>query len=283
MLFDDNDVPPAFPLLAVHTPRLGKGLDKVAYRATVGGDDLALKILHTPVDDDVEDFDQATATERFNREILGMQLTNCPHIVKVLDSPQIREIKGKKYVWYTEPFLAGGTLHDRLRTGPLPPAEVHELAHCLFEAVEAMWAQKFVHRDIKPKNIAFRGDGTPVLIDLGIALFTDMASITSTSLVGPGTDVYAAPEQFDIKRLANIDFRTDLFQIGIVLVECLTGQHPFKGSANYYLSLTNFDPRSLDSVPMTDGLQRVIPRLLSSHQGRRFRLPEKALRTLEGP
>lgn len=281
--FSDADVPRAFPEFTVQTPNIGEGMDKVAFRATFESEDLALKILHEAVSDDAEEFDEDTATERFHREILGMATANCPHIIRVVHEPQLRVIGTSKHVWYTEPYLSGGTLFDRLKAGPLAADEAHYLAQCLFKAVDAMWnsESKFVHRDIKPKNIGFLADGTPVLIDLGIALFTEMSNITSTSIVGPGTNTYAAPEQFEIRRLANLDFRTDLFQIGIVLVESITGKHPFKASSNYFESLKAFDPTTLDSVELTPGLKRVIPRLLEAHQGRRFRKVEKALEELE--
>lgn len=283
MQFTESDVQQAFPELMVDLPHVGKGGDKVAFRATRDGETLALKILLEPLDDDVEDYDQEQATERFRREMIGMAATDCPHIIKVIDEPQLRAIGGKKYVWYTEPYLENGTLQNRLKTGPLTPDEVHELARSLFLAVEAMWGceHRVVHRDIKPGNIGFTADGIPVLIDLGIARFTLMSSITSSSVVGPGTGLYAAPEQFDIKRLANIDFRTDLFQIGIVLIEAATGTHPF-ASGDYWTNLNNFDPSTLDSIPMTEGVRRVIPRLLASHQSRRFRRADMPRKTLDG-
>lgn len=284
MLFTGSDVQAAFPEMTVALPHVGKGGDKVAFQATRGAESVALKILLEPVDDDAEDFDQALATERFRREMLGMATTECPHIIRALDEPQLRVIAQSNHVWYTEPYLEGGTLYGLLKQGNLTPAAAHDLARCLFLAVDAMWGSvhRFVHRDIKPKNIGYLADGTPVLIDLGIALFTEMSKITSSSLVSPGTRGYAAPEQYDIKRLARIDFRTDLFQIGIVLVEALTGTHPFEGSPDYWTSLNNFDPTTLDSVQMTEGLRRTIPRLLASHASRRFRTVEMALKSLDG-
>jgi len=285
MRFTEVDVQQAFPEMTIDLPYVGKGGDKVAFRASRDVDALALKILLEPIhNDDAEDYDQELATERFRREMIGMAATDCPHIIKVIDEPQLRSISDRKYVWYTEPYLENGTLQSRLKThGRLTPDEVHELARSLFLAVEAMWdsEHRVVHRDIKPGNIGFAADGTPVLIDLGIARFTLMSSITSSSMVGPGTGRYAAPEQFDITRIANVDFRTDLFQIGIVLVEALTGTHPFTGG-DYWTNLNNFDASTLDSMPMTEGLRRVIPRLLASRQSRRFRRADMPRKTLDG-
>lgn len=213
--FPDSAVPTAFPEFDVELPNVGEGMDKVAFKVTLQETPLALKILHEPVPEDAEYYDdQAHATERFRREQIGMAATDCVHIVRVINEPQIRKIDDRNFIWYSEPFLTGGTLHERLRHGPLQADEVHRLGESLLLAIQAMWNSdaKFVHRDIKPKNIGYMSDGTPVLIDLGIALFTEMVNITTTSLAGPGTTHYAAPEQFVPRRYATIDFRTDLFQ-----------------------------------------------------------------------
>ena len=285
MTFNDDDVQAAFPEFSVAVPWVGRGGDKVTYQASRRGENLALKILLEPVDDDAEDFDQALATERFQREMLGMATTQCPHIIRAIDEPQLRRIAQTNHVWYTEPFLEGGTLHSLLRKGRLTPAAAHDLARSLLFAVDAMWGSdhKFVHRDIKPKNIGYLADGTPVLIDLGIALFTEMSGITSSSLISPGSKGYGAPEQYEIRRTSTIDFRTDLFQIGIVLVEAIMGTHPFNGSPDYWQSLNNFDPSTLDSFRHDRRASpNNFPRLLASRQNRRFRTVALALESLDG-
>jgi serine/threonine protein kinase len=159
---------------------------------------------------------------------------------------------------------------------------VHTLARSLLLAVDAMWNEgRFVHRDIKPENIGYLADGTVVLLDLGIALFSDLSPLTESQMSGPGSQRYAAPEQFSIRRLADIDFRTDLFQIGIVLVEALSGQHPFfELGTDYYKRLTTFSADSLSTVDMTDGLRTVIPRLLAASPSGRYRKVDLALSAL---
>src|SRR4051812_32588162 len=117
MQFTESDVQQAFSEMTIDLPYVGKGGDKVAFRATRDGETLALKILLEPVEDeDAEDYDQEQATERFRRELIGMAATDCPHIIKVVDEPQLRTVGDKKYVWYTEPYLANGTLQSRLKT-----------------------------------------------------------------------------------------------------------------------------------------------------------------------
>lgn len=281
--FSDQDVTTAFPEYTLAVPPLGSGTQKVAYRATnAQADDLALKILLWDAISQ-EDEDQVSA-ERFRRELLGMASTSCPHIIAIIDGPDVRQIASGNHFWYTEPFLVGGTLRTRLKAGPLPGDEVYALALALLTAVDAMWTEgKFVHRDIKPENIGFLGDGTVVLLDLGIILFTDLSALTESQLRGPGSSKYAAPEQFEIRRLATIDFRTDLFQIGIVLVECLTGRHPFFAIGTDYLhNLTNFDPSTLDHIDMPGGLRSLLPRLLAPEPNGRYRQPDRAIRVLVG-
>jgi serine/threonine protein kinase len=87
--------------------------------------------------------------------------------------------------------------------------------------------KKLVHRDIKPANIMFRADGTPVLTDFGIVRMLDQPTLTQAFLnMGPGTPAYASPEQLNNDK-ALIDWRTDQFDLAIVLAECLLGHHPF--------------------------------------------------------
>ena len=282
MPFSQDEVVAAFPEFTVITPHVGKGVQKVAYRTIRDSSDVALKIILW--DAETDDSENDPSAERFRRELQGMASTSCPHLIQVLDGPETREIGGSLHFWYTEPFLSGGTLQDRFAAGRLTAQEVHELARCLLSAVESMWNEgQFVHRDIKPGNIGYLEDGTVVLFDLGIALFTEMSPITQSSLSGPGTNLYAAPEQFEARRFATIDFRTDLFQIGIVLVEALTGKHPFfLQGTNYYERLVSFDPSTLDGVETTAGLRNLIPRLLAPRPNGRFRKVSMAIEALEG-
>lgn len=279
--FSDDDVLAAFPEMDVQTPPLGVGGQKVAYRAVDGGD-VALKVMLWKASNDGEE--NAVTRERFQREVSGMTATSCPHLIQVIKGPDVRVVGAGPHFWYTEPFLAGGTLKARLASGPLQADEVVTLARAVLAAIDAMWSQgAFVHRDIKPANIGFLADDTPVLLDLGIALFTDMSPLTESSLSGPGTSKYAAPEQFVPRRMASIDFRTDLFQLGIVLVEALTGTHPFfRPGTDYMARLTTFDAKTLDGIDMPDGLRNLIPRLLAAEPSGRFRRVDMAISMLEG-
>lgn len=293
MTFSDADVVAAFPEFDVQPPPVDAGHQKIVYRAQSGGTDVALKIMiwnapaasGDPVDAD-EDDEIQQAIERFHREIRGLAaVADCPHVVQILQGPDVRAVGSSEHFWYTEPFLSGGTLKDRLNHGPLPIVDVERLATELLLAVRAMSEDGgFVHRDIKPGNIGFDSEGGVVVIDLGIALFEDMNAITGSSVAGPGTWKYSAPEQFEIRRHAQIDFRTDLFQVGLVVYEALFGVRPFGGrtAGDYVANLHAFDPTPLAQPQIPLGLQRLVPRLLAHSPSERYRRVSDALDELNG-
>ncbi len=98
----------------------------------------------------------------------------------------------------------------------------------LMNALNILWEKSIVHRDLKPDNILFKTNFQPVIIDLGIARFLNMDSLTdSYASCGPCTPIYAAPEQ--LKNYKNmIDIRTDFFALGIIILELYLGFHPFQ-------------------------------------------------------
>lgn len=286
--FSDAEVATAFPEFQVSVPRIGAGKQKAVYRAKRDTTDLALKILLMaldPSDTDAEpDPEYDITLERFRRETQGMRLVDCPHVMRLVDEPEIREIDGQNYYWYTEPLIGGGTLKSRIKSGPLTPQELDNLARSLLAAVEAMSTTgQFVHRDIKPNNILLTDDGTVVLTDLGIARFTELQDITESEMTGPGTWMYAAPEQFDIRRQATIDFRTDMFQIGIVLFEAAMAKHPFNPSntAGYAQRLKSFSANSITRTDLPAGLRKLIIRLLSPNPSGRYRHVSSAFEDLD--
>lgn len=174
-----------------------------------------------------------------------------------------------------EEFIDGVTLRQELETRrQLDVAVVLKLLSTLLEIAVAMERVGIVHRDIKPENIMACADGNFKLLDFGIARHLARTSITPTEAhFGPHTAGYAAPEQFrNLKK--EIDIRTDLFAIGVVAYECLSGSHPFVDGARDRLDILRRTEQMIPS-PLTvtgdgDGqLARYIAVMMSKYPSRR--------------
>ena len=97
----------------------------------------------------------------------------------------------------------------------------------LIIGLEYIWQKRIVHRDLKPDNVLIKQDGTPIIIDLGIARHLDLETLTNPLFFqGPCTKIYAAPEQL-LNQIKEIDTRTDFFSLGILILELHLGYHPF--------------------------------------------------------
>ena len=118
-------------------------------------------------------------------------------------------------------FLAGGTLADRLRHGPIAPPCAVAIIAALADALVALHAAGYLHRDIKPSNIAFTSDGLPKLLDFGLAGATDDTAVTG------GTPRYASPEVLSGSPAGEAD---DVWSLCVVLYEMVSGCHPFAGA-----------------------------------------------------
>ena len=162
-------------------------------------------------------------TERFLREIkTAAQLTH-PNILPLYDSGEADGL-----LYYVMPFVAGGSLRDRLRQdGALPFAEALRIAQEVADALHLAHTNGFLHRDIKPENILFVA-GRPVLADFGIARAISAAGeqLTQTGMA-IGTPAYMSPEQASGE--PNLDARSDVYALGCVLYEMLVGRPPFQG------------------------------------------------------
>lgn len=191
---------------------------------------------------------------RFVREARTAASLSHPNIVPVLQFGATAD--GRH--WLTMPYLRDGSLKDRLKQGPLPVAAAIRITRCLASALTAAHARNIVHRDIKPDNVLFNGD-VPCLADFGIAKLLD-ATTELTRAGTPGTLRYMSPEQV---RDEAIDQRSDLYALGVMLFEMLTGRLPTGGdtvSAIVY-GIANTAPAALPD-PL-HGLQPLLDRLLT--------------------
>jgi len=181
-------------------------------------------------------------------------------------------------------FLSGGTLHDRLRDGPLPEAECIRLGREIAGGLQAAHNLGLLHRDLKPSNIGFREPyGQIVLTDFGLArAICDTDPITEHG--SPvGTPSYMSPEQVQVQKL---DVRSDLFSLGTVLYQMATGGLPFQGDAPvttcHAIVHCPHQPARLVRPELSAGFSAVIDRLLQKNPEHRYRSANEVIQALDG-
>jgi serine/threonine-protein kinase len=183
---------------------------------------------------------------RFKREAQAAASLSHPNIVAVYDTG----VEGGTNFIVME-YVEGRTLRDLLRIGgPPPPDRAAGIASDACGALAAAHARGLIHRDIKPGNVMLTGDGTVKVMDFGIARVTSSETITQTSAV-IGTAQYISPEQVEGRE---VDARGDLYSLGCLLYEMLTGRVPFSGESPIAIAYRHVRE---DPVP----LRRIDPRV----------------------
>jgi serine/threonine-protein kinase len=258
---------------------IDRGGQKAVFACAIGGYRYALKLLCAEVD---ETEVAADATERAIREVATLRECQTPHLVQ-LGPYELTpvEIHGRAYLYFTEELVDGEDLRSVLRTGPLEAVAVARLGHEVSSAIGCLWEKRRIHRDVKPANIMRRrADGSFVLLDVGLVFDLDETSLTLTGYI-PGTLPYLSPERTDLSRKREIDFRSDLFSLGIVMYEALTCVHPFRqGASSSDEVLANIltgvpPPPSQVRSSATDLLDPAIMQLLAKRPHLRFRTVER--------
>jgi eukaryotic-like serine/threonine-protein kinase len=166
----------------------------------------------------------AEETERFHTEAEAAAALQHPHIVQIYE---IGKADGCPYLALE--YVDGGSLFDRLRSGPLPPRQAADLVRTLARAMHYAHQRGIIHRDLKPANILLGEDGAPKITDFGLAKRLDELTQTRSGSV-LGTPSYMAPEQAE-GRIRQIGPRSDIYALGAVLYECLTGRPPFEAAS----------------------------------------------------
>ncbi len=197
--------------------QIGAGGMSTVYRAfdTTLERQVAVKLMHREI---ASDSDQL---ERFRREARSVAQLSHPHIVGVIDAG---EEDGRPYIVFE--YVEGETLKERIRRmGRLPVDEAIAYAIEIDRALGAAHARQIVHRDIKPQNVLVDGEGSAKVTDFGIARSLEEEGLTADGRV-LGTTDYVSPEQ---ALGHDVDGQSDLYSLGIVLFEMLTGDVPFHG------------------------------------------------------
>ena len=168
---------------------------------------------------------EPVALSRFLNESHATARVHHPHVVQVHDSG---ESNGRPYL--VMEFCPGGTLADHLKGGRMAPTEAAVLVWKLAGGVAAAHIWGIVHRDLKPQNVLFDELGEPKVADFGLAKLAAGATLTRPGDV-MGTPAYMAPEQAS-GRTEGVDAAADVWALGVILYECLTGVRPFAGYSN---------------------------------------------------
>ncbi len=253
--------------------RGGMGAVYLAYDPRLGRQ-VALKLLSRRSTSDAE------RVRRFRQEARAISTLNHPNILTIHEIGEAQTAEGLVYYIATE-FVEGGTLRTLLRGAGLTLGELLDTAVQAAGALSAAHQAGIVHRDIKPENIMLRPDGLVKVLDFGLAKLTDTHAAPATpatfSTVDTdpgqlmGTISYMSPEQ---ARGLEVDGRTDIFSLGVVLYELLTGRAPFAGATtgDVLVSILEREPPALQTYApqMPAALQRIVKRALAKDCNQRY-------------
>src|SRR5262245_56847107 len=218
-----------------------------------------------------------TALKRFKQEVLLAQSIVHKNVVRIFD---IGEDGGTKFI--TMDFIVGADLKSLItQKGKLPPAEAAGIIRQVCQGLEAAHAAGVVHRDLKPQNIMIEKDGHIVVMDFGIARSGETRGATQTGAF-LGTPEYMSPEQAQTE---NVDARSDIFSIGLIFYELLTGKLPFQGKTvleTMFKRTTEraIPPAEIDAT-VPKGANDIVNKCLQMEREKRYQSVTELLEDLE--
>lgn len=223
--------------------------------------DVAIKLLP------LELLHQSTFRRRFEREAKVVAALDHPSIVPVYD---FGDEDGQPFLVMR--FMTGGSLSDRLKQGALTIQEAVAIIKILAPALDEVHAHSVIHRDLKPSNILFDHRNEPYLSDFGTAKLAQAQTKLTETGGAVGTPAYMSPEQ--IQGDAEIDGRSDIYSLGVILFEMLTGNHPYDTDTPIGIAVKHmFEPVPLllDVAPnLPIELQTVVSRAMAKNRAERY-------------
>ncbi|HZB43965.1 MAG TPA: protein kinase [Pyrinomonadaceae bacterium] len=231
----------------------------------------------------------ADRARRFEQEARAASALNHPNIVTIYEIG-----RGDSFHFIATEFVDGVTLRERMAGAPLPMSEVLDVAAQVASALQAAHEAGIVHRDVKPENVMLRHDGFVKVLDFGLAKLAlrratagssrapAQPSIRTNPGVVLGTVAYMSPEQ---ARGLEVDARTDIWSLGVVLYEMVSGRQPFTGATptDVIISIAEREPAQLAShAPEVPGrLERIVRKALAKDRAGRYRTAQELLNDLK--
>jgi serine/threonine-protein kinase len=246
--------------------KLGEGGMGVVYKAedTKLKRTVALKFLPPELTRDPE------AKARFIQEAQAASALDHPNICNIHEIDKTGE--GQLFICMA--YYEGETLKERIKRGRLETEEALSVAMQIGLGLDKAHAGGIVHRDIKPANIAITKDGVAKILDFGVAKLAGQARLTKTSST-LGTVAYMAPEQV---RGEAMDHRADIWSLGVVLFEMLTGKLPFKGEYEQSLMYSILNETPMDAERISPGIPRELRRVFEKALAKK---PEDRYRAID--
>ena len=216
--------------------------------------------------------------ERFEREARLIARIEHPAIVPVYDFGE-----HESQLYLVMRYMPGGTLADKIKKGIFTLRDSIQLLSQIAPALDAVHSQGIVHRDLKPGNILFDNFGNPAISDFGIAHFSTATSdLTGSAIIG--TPSYMSPEQ--VRAESELDGRSDVYALGVILFEMLTGRGPFRANTPMSVALKHLT----DSPPairlfrpdLPPELEPILSKALAKDRNLRFASASELARELRG-